>query len=391
MPTSQIEGAITETKEPPARLRLEREGRQWRLHASGRWTADRLDTVVETLKKAPGRLHDAPVTWDFSGITQMDSAGMMLYLHYRDELARRGCRQAVTGRSKEQEQLEALLLRHLPETAPRPASLGSRLLRPLENLGRSTLHGARDLRLFLEFLGENFAVLAHALAHPFSIRFDAIAKNIEDAGVRALPIITLTSFLIGVVIAYQGAVQLQKFGANVFIVDMIGISVTRELAPLITAIVVAGRTGSSYTAQLGVMKITEEIDAMRVMGFEPQRFLVLPRIIALMIALPLMIFFADIIGIFGGMVVANLHLNLSWSEFVHRLQNVVEVKHFWIGIVKGPFFAWLIAVVGCFRGLQVSRDTESIGYYTTISVVNAIFLVIACDALFSVVFTELGI
>ncbi|HHH14024.1 MAG TPA: ABC transporter permease, partial [Thiolapillus brandeum] len=292
---------------------------------------------------------------------------------------------------KEQEQLEALLLRHLPETAPRPASLGSRLLRPLENLGRSTLHGARDLRLFLEFLGENFAVLAHALAHPFSIRFDAIAKNIEDAGVRALPIITLTSFLIGVVIAYQGAVQLQKFGANVFIVDMIGISVTRELAPLITAIVVAGRTGSSYTAQLGVMKITEEIDAMRVMGFEPQRFLVLPRIIALMIALPLMIFFADIIGIFGGMVVANLHLNLSWSEFVHRLQNVVEVKHFWIGIVKGPFFAWLIAVVGCFRGLQVSRDTESIGYYTTISVVNAIFLVIACDALFSVVFTELGI
>jgi conserved hypothetical integral membrane protein len=234
-------------------------------------------------------------------------------------------------------------------------------------------------------------VLAHSLAHPFSIRFDAIAKNIEDAGVRALPIITLTSFLIGVVIAYQGAVQLQKFGANVFIVDMIGISVTRELAPLITAIVVAGRTGSSYTAQLGVMKITEEIDAMRVMGFEPQRFLVLPRIIALMIALPLMIFFADIIGIFGGMVVANLHLNLSWSEFVHRLQNVVEVKHFWIGIVKGPFFAWLIAVVGCFRGLQVSRDTESIGYYTTISVVNAIFLVIACDALFSVVFTELGI
>ncbi|HHH13657.1 MAG TPA: STAS domain-containing protein, partial [Thiolapillus brandeum] len=129
MPTSQIEGAITETKEPPARLRLEREGRQWLLHASGRWTADRLDTVVETLKKAPGRLHDAPVTWDFSGITQMDSAGMMLYLHYRDELARRGCRQAVTGRSEEQEQLEALLLRHLPETAPRPASLGSRLLR----------------------------------------------------------------------------------------------------------------------------------------------------------------------------------------------------------------------------------------------------------------------
>jgi len=130
---------------------------------------------------------------------------------------------------------------------------------------------------------------------------------------------------------------------------------------------------------------------MRVMGFEPHQFLVLPRIIALMIALPLLVFFADIVGIFGGMVVANLHLNLSWSEFIHRLQNVVEVKHFWIGIIKAPFFAWLIATVGCFRGLQVSRDTESIGRYTTISVVNAIFLVIACDAIFSVVLTELEI
>jgi phospholipid/cholesterol/gamma-HCH transport system permease protein len=209
--------------------------------------------------------------------------------------------------------------------------------------------------------------------------------------VRAMPIVALTSFLIGIVIAYQSAVQLVKFGANIFIVDMIGISVTRELAPLITAIVVAGRTGSSYTAQLGVMKITEEIDAMRTMGFDPHRFLVLPRIMALMIALPLMIFFADIVGILGGMFISHVHLHLSYAEFLHRLQTVLEMKHVWIGIGKGPFFAWLIAAVGCFRGFQVSKSTESIGRYTTISVVNAIFLVIACDALFSVVFTELGI
>ena len=160
---------------------------------------------------------------------------------------------------------------------------------------------------------------------------------------------------------------------------------------MITAIVVAGRSGSSYTAQIGVMKITEEIDAMKTMNFDPFRFLVLPRMIALMIALPLLIFFADIVGISGGMLIANIHMNLSYIEFINRLQTVLETKHVWIGIIKGPFFAWLIAAVGCFRGFQVSHTTESIGRFTTISVVNAIFLVILCDAFFSVLLTELGI
>ncbi|HIE54536.1 MAG TPA: MlaE family lipid ABC transporter permease subunit [Chromatiaceae bacterium] len=380
-----------EQPDPPAHIQLDKtDSGSWRLICSGNWTAELLDDAVAILKRQVGRLRNAGVHWDFSAVGQMDSAGMMLYLHYRRVLERQGCRVETSGQGEAQRQLFELLKGFLSEQPP-TRSLGQRLLNPLHEVGRTTVNGWRDLREFLAFLGENFIVLVRSLMHPSSIRIDAISKNIEQSGIRALPIITLTSFLIGVVIAYQGAVQLQKFGANIFIVDMIGISVTRELAPLITAIVVAGRTGSSYTAQLGVMKITEEIDAMRVMGFEPHQFLVLPRIIALMIALPLLVFFADIVGIFGGMVVANLHLNLSWSEFIHRLQNVVEVKHFWIGIIKAPFFAWLIATVGCFRGLQVSRDTESIGRYTTISVVNAIFLVIACDAIFSVVLTELEI
>jgi phospholipid/cholesterol/gamma-HCH transport system permease protein len=259
------------------------------------------------------------------------------------------------------------------------------------NLGKHSVSFALDLCAFLSFLGENFIIFLLALRHPLSIRYGAIVKNIEEAGVRALPIIALTSFLIGVVIAYQGAVQLEKFGAHIFIVDMISISVTRELAPLITAIVVAGRTGSSYTAQLGVMKITEEIDAMRTMGFEPLHFLVQPRIMALMIVMPLLIFFADMVGILAGMFISNIHLHLSYGEFFRRLQVALDIKHVWIGLFKGPFFAWLIAAVACFRGFQVSKSTESIGRYTTISVVNAIFLVIACDALFSVLFTELGI
>jgi len=172
---------------------------------------------------------------------------------------------------------------------------------------------------------------------------------------------------------------------------MIGISVVRELAPLITAIVVAGRSGSSYTAQIGAMKITRELDAMETMGFNLFDFVVLPRIIALMIAMPLMIFFADLLGIFGGMIVSNTQINISYSEFLRRLQNVLELKHFYIGLLKGPAFALLIASIGCFRGFQVKQNSESIGKYTTISVVNAIFLVIACDALFSIIFTKLGI
>jgi len=186
-------------------------------------------------------------------------------------------------------------------------------------------------------------------------------------------------------------VQLEKYGANIFIVDMIGISIPRELAPLITAIIVAGRTGSSYTAQIGVMKITEEIDAMKTMGFEIYRFIVLPRIFALIVALPLLIFFADIIGIYAGMIIAKSQLGINPTQFMERLQSAVDVRHYLVGLVKAPFFAFIIAAIGCFRGFEVAGNTESIGRYTTMSVVNAIFLVVAVDALFSVIFTELGI
>jgi len=172
---------------------------------------------------------------------------------------------------------------------------------------------------------------------------------------------------------------------------MIGISIPRELAPLITAIIVAGRSGSSYTAQIGVMKITEEIDAMKIMGFDIYSFLVIPRIAAMIIALPLLIFFADIIGIYGGLLVAKYQLNITPAQFLDRLHSSVDVRHYLVGILKAPFFAFIIAAIGCFRGFQVSKNTESIGKYTTISVVNSIFLVIALDAIFSIIFTEFDI
>lgn len=361
------------------------------LKSFGDWTIDALRDAAGILEQFSRASRNVSIQWDVSDVGSVDSAGMMLFIRSYDLLKANNCSIKVIGAKSEHEKMYRLLLRYAAGDLGGGPAFFSRFLKPLNSIGKSFVAFVLDMTAFLAFVGENSVNLLYSLLHPRSIRFGAIVKNIEDAGVRAMPIVALTSFLIGVVIAYQGAVQLEKFGANIFIVDMIGISVTRELAPLITAIVVAGRTGSSYTAQLGVMKITEEIDAMRIMGFDPHRFLVLPRIIALMIALPLLIFFADIIGIAAGMFISHIHLHLSYAEFLHRLQTVLEVKHVWIGICKGPFFAWLIAAVGCFRGFQVSKSTESIGRYTTISVVNAIFLVIACDALFSVLFTELGI
>lgn len=367
------------------------EERRVMIRSSGDWIIESLRDVERKLKQFVRRTHKTLIQWDVSELLRVDSAGMMLFISYYDQLKRNNCTIEIIGASASHDKMYRLLRQYVPESSVAETALSSRFLSCMHGLGKSTVSFFRDIIAFLSFLGENFIFFLLALRHPLSIRFGAIVKNIEEAGVRAMPIVALTSFLIGVVIAYQGAVQLEKIGANIFIVDMISISVTRELAPLITAIVVAGRTGSSYTAQIGVMKITEEIDAMRTMGFAPLHFLVQPRIMALMIVMPLLIFFADMVGILAGMFISNIHLNISYGEFLRRLQVALEVKHVWIGLFKGPFFAWLIAAVACFRGFQVSKSTESIGRYTTISVVNAIFLVIACDALFSVLFTELGI
>jgi phospholipid/cholesterol/gamma-HCH transport system permease protein len=244
---------------------------------------------------------------------------------------------------------------------------------------------------FIEFFGKLFTSNIRFLTSLRYIRYKEIAFEINESAVKALGIVALTSFLIGLVIAYQSAYQLKIYGANIYIVDMLGISMFRELAPVITAIVIAGRSGSAFTAQIGSMKITQELDAMRTMGFEPFAFLVLPRIIALVITMPILIFLADIMGIFGGIIVASVDLSISPELFIDRLSQVVAAKHFFVGIFKGPFFAFLIATIGIYRGLIVKDDTQSIGFNTTKSVVESIFAVIVCDAVFSIIFTKMGI
>lgn len=352
-----------------------------KLVSTGEWTLKTVPQIEKILQQIP---HEKKIIWDFSGVSDFDSAGVLLFIEYY-EYFQKDTDVEVTGYTTNQKEMYTLL-KNSPHMRVLPPKIGF-----LESLGRDTVELYKDMKDFVTFLGHLFMALLHTLMRPKDIRFKEMVYHIHQSGFNALIIIGLTSFLVGMVIAYQGAVQLAKFGADIFIVDTVAISITRELGPMITAIVIAGRSGSAYTAEIGAMKITEEIAAMRTMGFDPYYFLVLPRVFAMMIALPLLIFFADIVGIFGGMVAAAMELDISMSQFIDRLHEVLEVKHYILGMIKGPVFAFVIASIGCFRGFNVSDNTESVGLQTTASVVNAIFLVIAFDALFSIIYTEFGV
>lgn len=261
----------------------------------------------------------------------------------------------------------------------------------IENLGKFLLEFKKDWIYFCEFLGKFLYFFVLSLLNPLKIRFKELSNNINDAGIKAIFIVCLTSFLIGIVLAYQGASMLEQFGASVFVVDIMGILTLREVGPLIAAIVVAGRSASSFTAQIGVMKITEEIDAMKTMGFEPFRFIVLPKVLALIISMPLIVFFANGISIIGQMIVCEFYLDMPFIDYMDRFRENVELRHFWVGLFKTPFFGVAIGLISCMRGFEISSSTSSVGIFTTKSVVNAIFWIIALDAGFSVIYTELGL
>ncbi len=366
-----------------ALLTISTEGTTTRIICAGRWTLSSISEAAASLENLQPAQR---VVWDVSGVIEIDSAAIALWQLCRRSYEKRGISSSIVGADESHAKLYRLLYPRPLEDAPLPKRPGW-----LYTLGQGTHRYAQGIATSLAFLGEAFLLFFHLLRHPSLIRWRSIGAHLFATGAQALPIIAVSAFLIGIVVAYQSIVQLQKFGADIFIVDTIGISLTRELAPLITAIVVAGRSGSAFTAQIGAMKMTQEIDAMKTMGFDPYVFLVWPRVIALTLAVPLLIFFADIVGIFGGMLIAYTQSHISFTEFIHRLQDALALKHYLIGIAKGPFFAFLIATISLYRGFQVEGNTESIGRYTTISVVNAIFLVIACDAFFSVLLTELGL
>ena len=323
-----------------------------------------------------------------SAVSAMDTAGAWVLRQILKTLERSGRRVSLRGLRTEHE----ALLRMVTST-----DVGDALAKPapgpslLERIGAITWGGAWQGLEMLSFVGETAAAALHSLSRPGQIRWKSILYNIRTAGVDALPITGLLCFLMGVVIAYQGATQLRRYGANIFVADLVGLAMLRELSPLLTAIIVAGRSGSAYAAQIGTMKVTEEVDALRTVGIVPTELLVLPKIVALAVALPLLTVYADVLGVAGGMVMAKKELAVGFPDFLDRLQYALGLSDFLVGIGKTPVFAAIVAVVGCFQGFQVGGDAESVGRRTTVSVVQSIFLVIVADAIFSVIFNALGI
>ncbi len=329
-----------------------------------------------------GQAKQGELLIDLSDATALDTAGAWVIA---SALRRHGG--GVTEATPEQLSLIEMVTRALPATAaaPAPKKPGQ-----LEQIGRTTVAGLGGLADITGFFGLVVARLGMTVVRPWRLRVTALVFHIEQAGLNAVLIVALMGFLIGIVLAYQGASQLGQFGAEVFVVDLIAISVFRELGILLTAIIVAGRSASAFTAAIGSMKMREEVDAMRTLGLDPIELLVLPRVLALVIFLPILGFLADLTGLLGGALMSWYQLGVSPGVFRTRLLDV-DVSHFLVGVVKAPFFAVIIGVIGCFHGMRVEGNADSLGRLTSRSVVQAIFMVILADATFSIFFVAVGV
>lgn len=368
----------------PAWISLTADGN---LHCGGAWTIQHAAKLEKQILALPTTLSGA-VACDAGAVESMDTGGAWLLQRTLNQLKQNGCSIALNGLSADFAALMQTVARSWSQAEQRQPLPPPRWL---ERLGRFTWHCMGNLRKALSFVGETTFASCSLLTQAQRIRWRVLLHNLQVDGLNALPIIGLLSFLMGIVIAYQGSEQLKTFGANIFIVDLVGISLLREIAPLLTAILVAGRSGSAYAAQIGAMTVTEELDALRSLGISPMSLLVLPRALALVIALPLLTVFADVVGVFGGMLIALSQLGVTFPEFLNRFEYAIVLRHYLIGIGKTPIFAAIIALVGCYQGFQVSGGVDSVGSHTTLSVVQAIFLVIVTDAFFSILFSWWGV
>ncbi len=357
---------------------------------SGCWTARSMGSLEQQLETV-GVAAKAEAVAYCAQIEALDTAGAWLLQKLLVRLRAEGISVTLHGLRPEFAKLLATISKHVADQYQAPPTPAGKSLSSLANLGQSACAAFEQAVALLGFVGESTLALGRCLARPARLRWRPILYNIRSAGFDALPIVGLLSFLLGIVVAYQGADQLRQYGANIFVADLVGLSMLREFAPLITAIIIAGRSGSAYAAQIGTMAVTEEIDAMRTLGIAPLDLLVLPKIIALMIALPLLTVFADVLGVFGGMIMARAQLGVGFGEFLDRFVKAVSITSYAVGIGKAPVFAAIIAVVGCFQGFRTRGGADSVGRQTTRSVVQSIFLVIVADALFSVAFSVLDL
>lgn len=339
--------------------------------------------TLANLIEARAQLSGQADVIDLAGVTALDTAGAWLLISSRAKL---------TGASTAQ----AVLLATVTAAMPAASTPGKRLkswslTAVLEGLGRRVTAAGVGLLDAIGFFGEVVAKLANTALHPSRLRLTALVSHMHQAGLAAVPIVALMGFMIGIVLAFQGESQLRQFGAEVFVVDLIAISILRELGILLTAVIVAGRSASAYTASIGSMKMREEIDAMRTLGLDPVELLVLPRVLALVILLPILGFIASLAGLVGGGLMAWIQLGITPGMFRTQLLTNTGVSDLLVGLSKAPVFAVIIGVFGCYQGMQVKGDAESLGSRTSRSVVLAIFLVIVVDAAFSIFFAILGV
>ena len=369
-------------------LALQRDGADWRLDLRGDWSLQGLEQIDTELKALPGPITGV-LTCDWSAVEHPGIGPVWALLP----------RLAYLGDS----QLEIRHQGHPPHTVELLRKLNLELCTAhgkrtialpnqegaVAGLGRWTVVQAREARGVLGFFGRIASVLGGAFAHPRALRFPSIVRHLHETGVTAIPIVSLIAFLISVVVAYLGAQQLARFGATIFVVDLVTIAVLREMGVLLTAIIVAGRSGSAFAAEIGVMQLNEETDALRAMGLNPIELLVVPRVVALMIALPLLTIVADAMGLAGGGLLSLVQLHIPPAQFVTRLREALSPTTFWAGLIKAPVFALLIGMVGSYRGMQVRDSARELGRMTTMAVVQSIFLVILADAFFAVLFEQM--
>ena len=321
---------------------------------------------------------------DIAKLDSLDTPGALFLCRLRDQGV------VLTGTRAEHQALLDLIcgldLKPLPKVAALP-----RWRQFIIQVGKRTNEARHEAYDLITFLGRTTNWVVSSLFHPGCLRLPAISRHISETGIDALPIIGLMAFMIAIVLGYQGVAQLRPFGGEDYTINLVAVSVLREMAVLITAIMIAGRSGSAFTAEIGVMQTREEIDALKVMGIEPMQVLVVPRVIALVITLPLLTFFADIMGLVGGAAVSLFQLHVSLTQYLERLPHVVDISDLMVGLIKAPVFAFFIAIIGCMHGLRVSGSAESVGRETTRAVVKSIFLVIVLDAFFSIMFEKLGV
>lgn len=349
----------------------------------GRW-----QELAGRLDRPP--VADGEIVFDLTRTERLDTAGAWFLLDLRMRLEGEGATVRIEFADPSQIALIEVVESSLPEVAP-PDPPERGLVPWLAVVGKATIGAWTTAIEMSNLLGGVVTRLSAVLLRPWRLRWISLVHHMQAAGLDAVPIVSLMSFLIGIVLAFQGAVQLRQFGAEIFVVDLLAISILRELGVLLTAIIVAGRSGSAFTAAIGSMKMSEEIDAMRTLGLDPVSVLVLPRVLSLVLMLPVLAFIADISGLVGGALMAWAELGISPGMFTARLWDETDVWNFVIGIVKAPFFAVTIALVGCYEGLKVEGNAESLGSRTSRSVVEAIFLVIVMDAIFSVFFATVGL